>query len=39
MERGVLPVLACVLNTQDEGDGLCMVGTLCPEPSMACIRA
>lgn len=33
MERGVLPVLAYVLKVQDEGDGLCMVGTVGPEPS------
>lgn len=39
VERGVLPVLAWVLKVQDEGDGLCMVGTACPEPSVGSIRA
>lgn len=32
-------VLAYVLKVKDEGDGLCMVGTVCPEPSMEVIRA
>lgn len=38
MDRGVLPVPA-VLGVQDEGGGLCMVGAVCPEPSVEPIKA